>query len=49
MNTLKEIINVFSKDIASENFTKKEFVTYGIIAPLALIAACVLAELLNTL
>ncbi len=47
MKTLKEIISVLQKDIEAEGFTKREYVIYGIIAPLALIAACVLAELLN--
>jgi hypothetical protein len=46
MNTLKAICNVFDKDIATENFTKREFVIFGIKVPLALIAACVLADYL---
>lgn len=49
MKTLKEIYSVLSKDTKAENFTKKEIVVYGIIAPLAFIAACVLAEFLTNL
>ena len=37
------------KDILSENFTKREYVIYGIVAPLGLLAACVLAEVINSL
>lgn len=49
MNSLNELYNILSKDIASEKFTKREYIIYAIIAPLALVAACVLAEWLNTL
>lgn len=44
---MKELIKVFEKDIKSENFTRKEIVIYGIIAPLALILVCGLAEWLS--
>lgn len=39
---MKEIID----DIKAENFTKKEFVIYGIIVPLALVAATMIGGLL---
>ena len=35
---MKEIID----DIKSENFTKKEFIMYGIIVPLAIAATAIL-------
>ena len=44
---MKEFIKVFEKDIKSENFSNKEIVIYGIIAPLALILVCGLAEWLS--
>jgi len=44
---MKELFEILSKDIKSENFTRKEIVVYGIIAPICLIAACVVAEMLN--
>lgn len=44
---MKELIKVFEKDIKSENFSNKEIVIYGIIAPLALILVCGLAEWLS--
>lgn len=46
---MKELFEIMMKDIHSENFTKREYVIYGIVAPLALIAACVLAEVINSL
>ena len=44
---MKELIKVFEKDIKSENFTRKEIIIYGIIAPIALILACGFAEWLS--
>ena len=46
---MKEIIEILLKDIREENFTGREIIIYGIIAPLGLIAACVLAEVINAL
>ena len=40
---MKEFLEIMGKDIMSENFTKKEYVVYGIIAPLALVLVCGLA------
>lgn len=39
---MKEIID----DIKAENFTKKEFIVYGIIVPLALVAATMIGGML---
>ena len=39
---MKEIID----DIKAENFTKQEFIVYGIIVPLALVAVTMLGGLL---
>ena len=44
---MKELFEIFDKDIKSENFTRKEKVIYGIIAPLALILVCGFAEWLS--
>lgn len=41
---MKEFIKIMAKDILKENFTRKEYIVYGIIAPLGLIAACMVAE-----
>lgn len=46
---MKELIEILQKDIESEDFTLREYIIYGIIAPLAVIAACVLAEVINAL
>ena len=44
---MKEFFEIMEKDIMSENFTKKEYVVYGIVAPLVLVLVCVLADSLG--
>ena len=46
---MKELFEIMMKDILSEDFTKREYIIYGIIAPLGLIALCVLAEVINAI
>lgn len=41
---MKEFMEIMGKDILSENFTKKEYVMYGIVAPLVLVLVCGLAD-----
>lgn len=40
---MKEFFEIMGKDILSENFTRKELVVYGIVAPLVLVLVCGLA------
>ena len=40
---MKEFLEIMGKDIMKENFTKKEYVVYGIVAPLVLVLVCGLA------
>ena len=40
---MKKFLEIMGKDILSENFTKKEYVMYGIVAPLVLALVCGLA------
>lgn len=35
---MKEFIEIMTKDIMSENFTKREYIVYGILTPLGMIA-----------
>ena len=44
---MKEFLNIMGKDILSENFTRREYVVYGIVAPLVLVLVCVLADSLG--
>ena len=37
---MKEFFEIMGKDILSENFTRKEYVVYGIVAPLVLVLVC---------
>lgn len=46
---VKTIFELFEKDIFAENVTKRELVIWGVVAPIALIAVCMLAEAINTL
>ena len=40
---MKEFFEIMGKDIMNENFTRKELVVYGIVAPLVLVLICGLA------
>jgi hypothetical protein len=40
---MKEFMEIMGKDIMNENFTRKELVVYGIVAPLVLVLMCGLA------
>lgn len=40
---MKEFLKIMGKDILSENFTRREYVVYGIVAPLVLVLVCGLA------
>lgn len=45
--TMKELYDIMMKDFKEENFTLKEWIIYGVVAPLALILLCGLAELIE--
>lgn len=40
---MKEFLEIMGKDILSENFNIREYVVYGIVAPLVLVLMCGLA------
>ena len=44
---MKEFFEIMGKDILSENFTRRDYVVYGIVAPLVLVLVCVLADSLG--
>lgn len=35
---MKEFLEIMAKDIMYENFSKREYIVYGILAPLGMIA-----------
>jgi hypothetical protein len=37
---MKEFFEIMGKDIMSENFTRREYVVYGIVAPVLLVLVC---------
>ena len=43
---MKEIFEVFEKDIRKENFSRREIIVAGIIAPALFILVCILVNLL---
>lgn len=40
---MKELIEIMLKDIKDEHFTKHEYIVYGILTPLVLVAIMALA------
>lgn len=46
---MKELIEILLKDIKDENFSKREYIVYGILTPLVLVAIMALAGWLETM
>ena len=46
---MKEFLKIMGKDILSENFTRKEYIVYGILVPLVLVAIMALSGWLETM
>ena len=46
---MKELFKIMEKDIMDEHFTKREYIVYGILAPIALVAIMALAGWLESL
>lgn len=46
---MKEIINILLKDIKDEHFTKSEYIVYGVLTPIVLVAIMALAGWLETM
>ena len=42
---MKDLLNIYLKDIQVENFSKRECVVYGVIAPMALVMVCIIASI----
>jgi hypothetical protein len=47
--TMKEFLRIMGKDIMDEHFTTREYVIYGILTPIVLVAIMALAGWLETL
>ena len=41
---MKEFFEMMEKDYLTEGFSKREWVIYGIIAPVVLVIGCVIAD-----
>ena len=46
---MKELIEILLKDIKEENFSKREYIVYGILTPLVLVGIMALAGWLETM
>ncbi len=46
---MKELIEIMLKDIKDENFTKREYIVYGILTPIMLVGIMALAGWLDTM
>lgn len=46
---MKEFLRIMGKDIMDENFTRKEYVIYGILTPIVLVGIMALAGWLETM
>ena len=44
---MKQLFSILAKDLQSENFTLKEMVVYGVVAPMALVAVCMISSIFN--
>ena len=44
---MKELYDIMMKDFQEENFTLKEWIIYGVVAPIAVILMCGIAELIE--
>ena len=46
---MKEFFEIMLKDIYGEHFTRREYVIYGVVAPLLFIAAVMVAGIIENL
>lgn len=44
---MKQLFSILAKDLQSENFSTREMVIYGVVAPMALVAVCMIASIFN--
>ena len=46
---MKDLFDLLKNDLLNEGITKKDVLIYGVVAPIALVALCWLAEWINAL
>lgn len=46
---MKKFFEEMLKDYQEDGFSRREWIVYGVIAPVALILVCLLSELINVL
>ena len=40
---MKQVIDILMADLQADGFTRRDYIVYGILAPLALTVVCILA------
>ena len=46
---MKEFFEIMMRDIYSEHYTRREYVIYGVVAPMLIMAAVMVAGIIETL
>lgn len=46
---MKEFFRIMAKDFLKEDFSKREWLVYGVVVPCAMIAWCLIASYIDTL
>ena len=46
---MKELINLFLRDIREDDFTTKELFIYGITGAVSIVTICIISEIINAL
>jgi hypothetical protein len=44
---MKQLIDIIIEDYRKEGFTRRDYIKYGILAPIAFVALCIIGELLE--
>lgn len=44
---MKQLIDIIRQDFHEEGFTRRDYIKYGILAPIAFVALCIIGELLE--
>jgi hypothetical protein len=46
---MKEFFDIMMKDIWNENFSRREYVVYGVIVPVAFVVICLVASIVDVM
>ena len=49
MKTMKQLIDLYLRDIREENFSVRDLIVYGLTGTASIIGLCILSEIINAL